>query len=195
MRIFVIFFIVFFCIQSKVISEDIKDFEIDGISVGNSLFDHFNETEINSSLETPYFYPNSKKFKIITFRAINNESYERYDIHIKNNDNNYIIYSIKGGNKLSFEKCLTKKKSVVKDIGQIFSNIEKQDYEDGFGDAYGNSVAYITDFKLTDGRIRVWCADYDQNHAKVKANGWYDGLWVNISSKEQMSFLMNEAYK
>ena len=32
MRIFVIFFIVF-CIQSKVISEDIKDFEIDGISV------------------------------------------------------------------------------------------------------------------------------------------------------------------
>ena len=195
MRVFIAVLVLIFSLQSLTRADDISEFEIEGMSIGDSLLDHFDENKIKISLQNSYYYPKSKKFKVITFVATNSDIYERYDIHIKNNDKNYIIYSVKGGVKLSIDKCLIKKKSIISEIEKIFSTAEKRNYKDGYGDSYGKSSADITDLKLTNGRIRVWCADYDQNNEKVKSNRWYDGLWVNISSKEQIDFVINEAYK
>ena len=176
-------------------ADDIRDFQIDDMSIGDSLLDYFDESEIKKSLQNITYYPKSKKFKVILFKATNSDSYERYDVHIKNNDKNYIIYSVKGLINLSIDKCLNKKKSIISEIENIFSSAVKNNYTDSYGNSYGKSKAHVTDFKLTNGRVRVWCAEYDHNNEIVKSSGWQDGLWVNISSKEQMDFLMNEAYK
>ena len=57
----------------------------------------------------------------------------------------------------------------------------------------GKSIAYITDFELSDGSIRIWCTNWDSKTEKEK--GWIDSLNVGVSLKEFIDWLNNEAYK
>ena len=59
MKIILTFFVLLF--SSSVVAEDIADFQIEGMSVGDSLLDYFKEEEIlNNQLE---FYQD-KSFKV-----------------------------------------------------------------------------------------------------------------------------------
>jgi len=195
MRVFIAVLILIFSLQSLSKADSASDFQIDEISVGDSLLDHFDENEIIQSLQNPTYYPMSNKMKVILFYPKKSDRYERYDVHIKEDDSNYIIYAVKGLIKISIDKCLNQKKKVVSEIEYIFSDAGRKDYTDNYANAYGNSKAYITDFTLSDGRIRIWCMEWDQNNEKVILSGWWDGLSVNISSKEQIDFITKEAYK
>jgi len=194
MKIFYFLALIFY-LQSIAIAEDIRDFQIDGMTTGESLLNFFSKTEINESLKNPFYYPKSKNMMIISLYPSDSSTYERYDIHIKKNDINYVIYSIKGLVKILFDEFLKKKNSVVSEIENIFLSSETKDYIDNYGNAYGDSEANITDFILTNGRVRVWCAKWDQNNELVKSYNWWDSLNVNMSSEEQMDFITNEAYK
>ena len=37
--------------------------------------------------------------------------------------------------------------------------------------------------------------EWDHNNELVKSRKWWDGLSVNMSTKEQIDFISNEAYK
>ena len=53
MKIFLTFFVLFF--SSSIVAEDIADFQIEGISIGDSLLDYFTIEEIESNIrETTY---------------------------------------------------------------------------------------------------------------------------------------------
>ena len=76
MRIFLTVLILIFSLQSWTKADDIRDFEIEGISIGDSLLDYYSKEDIESRIKNnPYYYPNSKcdakprKFKInfVTF--------------------------------------------------------------------------------------------------------------------------------
>ena len=55
MRIFLSIFILIFSFQSWAKANDIRDFEIEGISIGNSLLDYYSVEEIKkSSRKTNY---------------------------------------------------------------------------------------------------------------------------------------------
>ena len=49
MRLFLLILILTFNLQSWTKADDIKDFEIDGISIGDSLLDYYEITEIEKS--------------------------------------------------------------------------------------------------------------------------------------------------
>jgi len=59
MRVFIAVLILIFSLQSWTKADDIRDFEIEGISIGDSLLDYFSDEEINK--QKKIFYP-SKKF-------------------------------------------------------------------------------------------------------------------------------------
>ena len=59
----------------------------------------------------------------------------------------------------------------------------------------GKSKAHLTGFKLTNGRVRVWCVEWDHNNEKVKSRRWLDSLNVSTDLKELSDFIDNEAYK
>ena len=84
---------------------------------------------------------------------------------------------------------------MISEIENIFSNALRNDYTNNYSNAYGMSKAHITDFNLTNGSVRVWCAEWDHNNEKVKSAKWWDGLNVSTSLKEFLDFLNNEAYK
>ena len=49
MRVFLSVLILIFSLQSWTKADDIRDFEIESMSIGDSLLDYFNETEIQNS--------------------------------------------------------------------------------------------------------------------------------------------------
>ena len=65
MRVFIAVLVLIFSLQSWTKADDIRDFEIEGISIGDSLLDHFSENEIKKSLNDKLAYPASDKFSQI----------------------------------------------------------------------------------------------------------------------------------
>ena len=195
MRVFIIFLLLVFNFQSLSKADDIRNFEIDGITVGDSLLEFYSLEEIQLELKDAVYYPKSKKMKVVGFMAKESNLYRKYDFHIKDNDKKYIIYSMKGLVKLEIDECLDQKKMVVNQIESQITNAERKDYKGDYGEDFGNSLAHISDFDLKSGdTIRVWCMEWDSDNENVKANFYWDGLAVNISSKEQIDFIQNEAY-
>ena len=61
MKLFLSMLILIFSYQSYSKADDIRDFEIEGISIGDSLLNHFTKKELDNALEI-YNYPGSNKF-------------------------------------------------------------------------------------------------------------------------------------
>ncbi|SVC07743.1 uncharacterized protein METZ01_LOCUS260597, partial [marine metagenome] len=66
-KLLLLLFSILFLSSPSVFAKDISDFEIEGMSIGDSLLDYFSEEEINNASETPY--PSSDKYKQISFKA------------------------------------------------------------------------------------------------------------------------------
>ena len=175
-------------------ADDISDFEIEGISVGDSLLDFFSKESIKEKIKTGFYYPKSNKFVTINLRPSNLKTYNHLNFSIKPNDKDFIIYSLKGISNKTLNECLDIKKNVVKEISKVAPSSSKKDYENDYKKAYGKSKAYITDFNLQNGLIRSWCVEWDRTSKNVKSN-WRDALNVSAGYLEWKNFLKNEAYK
>ena len=98
MRIIFSIIIVIFNIQSWTNADDIRDFEIEGMSIGDSLLNFMSEKQIKEALgsEKAYFYEN----KFVTISSWDNrDKYETYDnvgIILKQDDSTYKIYGLEG---------------------------------------------------------------------------------------------------
>ena len=74
-------------------ADDIRDFQIEGMSIGDSLLDHFSDVEIKKNIiETNY---KDKTYNTVQFNFLSSfETYDALHIFIKRNDTKFIIYSI-----------------------------------------------------------------------------------------------------
>ena len=100
-------------------ADDIRDFEIEGMSIGDSLLDFFSKKEINKFANYDDL-PSDMKFRILEFYS-NNEmkmnSYDGIQIFYKPDDKKYILHSLGG-----FIDCEKKSQS---DCEKVFSDISQ----------------------------------------------------------------------
>ena len=69
-------------------ADDIRDFQIEGMSIGDSLLDHYSENEIKSNIfETTY---KSKKYTKVEFYQ-GSKFYDGFQFFFNKNDKKYII--------------------------------------------------------------------------------------------------------
>ena len=137
-------------------ADDISDFQIEGMSVGDSLLDYFSEKEIKESLDANVYDSNKFYGKILIIKI---KQYDALRVIFKKEDNKkYIIDSI--GGRIDFDndinECLLKKDEITSTISNLIKDIIwKQDqYEDADG--------YFT-FTFADleyGSISVSCYDW-----------------------------------
>ena len=182
--------------QSLTKADDIRDFEIVGISVGDSLLDYVGKNLIESKFKSSY--PNSDKFYLIEFDATElklSDEYTYVSFHLKKNDNDFKVHSIKGMNIYDNEldACLGKKKIIVNSIKDSLTNQEEISYENSFDNIYGDSKAYISDFETRNGFMRIWCTNWDKIWEEKK--GWKDTINIDLSNDIFLNWLNNEAYK
>jgi len=120
-----------FSFQSLIKADDIRDFQIEGMSIGDSLLDYFNEDEIKNHNQDNY-YDWVKEKKIFTVMEIsdhkNFRTFDAMQFAYKKNDPNYIIYDMNGillyKNKI--EECKSKMKDISKDVEGMFSDLQKK---------------------------------------------------------------------
>ena len=195
MRMLITLLILILRFQSWAKADEISEFEIEGMSIGDSLLEFFNEKDIKEEIKTAVFYPKSKKFMVISLIPKTIKNYENINFHIKSSDKKYIIHSIKGMSYMETKECLDIKRDVVQEIEALVPNAKLDEYTDDYGKSYGSSKAYINDFFIQEGVIRVFCTDWDKEFMEKKFNMTYrNTLSVNASSDELVDWMKTEAY-
>lgn len=196
MRKILLFLFLFVSFIEKSLADDIKDFEIERFSIGDSLLKYYTKEEIINAPRTPYPSGN-KDFKEITIMSKKSEKYEAFGFAIKNGDNSYKIYQMKGMLDFNnrFKECMQERDLIVKEISKLTSAKNKKVYVNKFRNTAGDSKAYVVDFILSNGKIRVWCTKWDRNNELVKAENFADTLNVDASTLEYLKWLRTKAYK
>ena len=193
-RFYTYLFLIFFTPQAPSWADDIRDFQIEGISIGDRALNYFSEEKINNGVKI--FYIN-KKFQSITI-VVNSDSYDKIDFVSKPKDKKYKIYSIRGSKLFNnIKDCKKEYNKAVKELSEMFKNSKKADAgeREYTLDPTGKSKTYSVYFWLkSGGYIEVNCFDMSEEFAKQ--NNWdNNNLTIAISSKEFSDFLLNEEYK
>ena len=184
MRVFIAVLVLIFSLQSWTKADDISEFEIEGMSIGDSALDYFSENEINNSRRN---YGSNLKYYVVGISK-NIEIYETIDIYLKSSDKSYEIKSIAGYIFMNKKKCLSKRKQVTKELRDLFKNSEEINIENISHDydKTGKTKLYTTAFllknKATDDHIRVECTDWSKD-IEDKHN-WVDNFNVSAVTKE-----------
>ena len=92
MRIFLAIIILCFSLQSLTKADDIKDFQIEGMSIGDSLLDFMSEKEIKKIEKFDF----SGKYKGLVLEEKKSSIYDDVQLVYKNNDDKYTIHSLAG---------------------------------------------------------------------------------------------------
>ena len=185
LKILLYVLILIFNFQLLVKADDIKDFEIEGMSVGDSLLNFMSINEINSS-KLNYVADDKKYYVVGYYKNLN--TYDGVDIYLKRNDNKYIIRTIGGMIAMNKSNCLKKRQVIIKELRELFSNAVEKSYENmshSF-DKTGETKQYQTGFLLkndnNNDHVRVECTDWSNDFEKN--NGFTDNLSVGAFTKE-----------
>ena len=182
-------FLILLSFSAPSFAEDIRDLEIEGMSVGDSLLDYFNEKEINDNFDIASYYEKNEKFFIYESKTGTSDNFEIYDglqLVLKRKDKKLKINSILGfidyANKI--ENCYKKQNEIVKEFSNFFKELKKKDWGilKTSGDKNGNYKPVTFDFD-NDDRIMVACYDWSPER------GWFDSLKVSIYTKEYRDFI------
>ena len=193
MRVFLTLLILILSIKPWTKADDIRDFEIQGISVGDSLLDYYTEVEIINSEKT--IYPGSKNFYTLHI-SVDSKNYDQISIGVKNDDKNYIVYSIAGDKlyKQNPKNCLPKMKSIIEQFDNDLKSSRKNQYKHTYDTlSKGKSFAEVVDYNFpNNSAIRVWCNFFTEE--VIKKYDVANGLSVSLGTNKWFNFLNNDAY-
>ena len=170
-------------------AEDIRELQIEGIRLGDSLLDHFSEEEINNNLIEYFDYYEDKRFTTMElFFHPNFKEYENLQIHFKRNDSKYIVYAIYAANyyRKNIDQCYFKLDEVVDEISSLYKDLEKlgPDEQIHIADQTGQSISTGYYFWFDTGDyIAVECYDWSENVE------WIDSYKFALSTREFMEWL------
>ena len=184
-------------------ANELKEFEIAGFSLGESLLDYFDKSDIKNELksEYTYFYKDNKYAVLGVGDGVDYnlsmkfENYDELALTVRPDDKKFIIYSVSGDIfcKDNIKKCLSQQKEIVSELedflGSEFESWEKPHSVDASGKSmvYGNNITYADG---SDIAVDV----YQWSDKMKQENNFPDTLQVSMSTKEFSNFLMYEAY-
>lgn len=194
MKKILLIIIITFSFQTLTKSNDIEEFEIEGISLGKSLFKYYSKKEIdNISDNKKVFYPN-KDFYDLQLDVANFEIWPVLSFSFKKNDDNLIIHALAGGQFMNIKECNKKKEVIIQDLkNSFFSDLKEEKYDFTYKDiGDGKSIAFISDFFLKNGRLRVYCTDWSKKTSDE--TGYDDSLRLEIGTTEYFDWLNTKAF-
>ena len=157
---FILIFIFTLGFQSWIKADDIRDFEIEGMSIGNSLLDFISKNEIKNN--TMQYFSGERKYFITIFDN-NLHNYDQLELYIKTGDKNYIIQTILAGIFIEdLNDCLAMKKKVANYLDKVFPNIKRESGSKKHeADKKGKSIHYIDQYVLNfPTHVRVECTEF-----------------------------------
>ena len=180
-------FLVLFSFSAPSFADDISEFEIEGISIGDSMLDFFSEEEIKNNIKLDYFSPiQNKTFNLTELNKFPFfEIYDALQIVFKTNDKKYKIYGLHGVKDFDdINNCYKKLDKIAEEFSEMFKNAEKNDFkflklsEDKDVGTYSGVTFY-----LKFGIASAHCTDYS------KEMPYIDNLRINLKTQEYEDWL------
>ena len=194
MKRLLLILILTFSFQSLSKADDIRDFEIEGMSIGDSALDFFTKEELKKN---SYKMGSSDKYLTSFFYDSEYTIYDVIELTYKKNDKKFIIESISGGITVDNIKiCKKKQQDISRDLKKTFSNAEFKN-DEGFtpADKYKKSKYYRTAFGINPNstylEIEVSCIFYKGQAAKK----FTSSVGITIKTDEYNYWITNEAYQ
>ena len=192
MRIFFLILFIILNVHTTSLAEDIRDFEIEGMSVGESLLDHFSKKKINNSKVDWYDSLEKNKFVAFAFNSPKFEKYDFVDVWTKYNDNKFLINTIAGVMYFGEDKeikdinnCYSEQKNISNEIHKELTQAEKSGPSklEHAADPSGQSTYTDIYLRLNSGyEIVISCYDWSDELSKKENKA--DHLFITIRSNE-----------
>ena len=167
-------FLILFSFSALSFADDIQDFEIEGMTIGNSLLDYMSEEEIKENVGFVY---EDKKFTVSVYNK-SSEMYDMVGIEYKSNDKKYKIHGVQGLIDFpnNIESCYEKQDEIEKKISSMFTESKKKNWGilTNPSRAEGSTYKGIT-FDFNNGsRATIECYHYSDvpqdDHLKITIN-------------------------
>jgi hypothetical protein len=202
-KLLVLLLSILFLCPLSVFAKDISDFEIEGISIGDSLLDFMTKEEILEEIEktkNDYLWlkePN-KYAEVYLFKDF--PTYDAISFFIKNNSTNqyvtdknekFPIVFVRGliDYTEDFDSCIQKKDEIIGVLTKMFPNLQLEEVKKSHSaDSSGNSkvegsVIYFSSIS----NIQAQCNDFEESF-RIE-NKLTEGLSVAILSEEISEWL------
>ena len=182
MRRFLLILILILSFQTLAKTDDISDFEIEGMSIGDSLLDYFSEEEINNAWDNSY---DATKFITRSFLLKESDIYDFIQISFKPSLKK-IIHGINGvvDYENNFQQCHKPMMKIVSELTLLFPSAEKKDwgkYE------FSEGHYFPITFDLNDlSRVMVACYNWNEESDSI------DSLKVTLYSEEYQIHLSKQ---
>tara|TARA_B100001057_G_scaffold25378_1_gene23385 strand:- start:4317 stop:4904 length:588 start_codon:yes stop_codon:yes gene_type:complete len=190
--VFYVFFLVL-NLQFLAKADNIKEFEIEGISLYESALNHFSVKELQDTVKN---YSSNKYTTSNIYDGL--EMYDYIQISYKTNDSKYIIQDISAAKNVKYEECLNQLDQVESDISSIYENSNKISNDgrltydhpaDKSGQTKVTDIAWYFD---TGDVIVAQCYNWQSKYGKK--NNFIDSLTIGISNKDIDRWFSKEAY-
>ena len=163
MRIFLAVLFLILSLQSLTIADEVKNFEIEGMTVGESLLNYMKKKEIEDKINSnaSFHYPNGS-YVVFGYYSDEMKIYDDVGVIIKLRDPNYTIYALEGTIYFPKGTCNKKQKEISSDLKMVLDS-SKYNYTESFNqnfisDNTGASKVSYLDFNFNDkSAIRVIC--------------------------------------
>ena len=154
-------------------ADDIRDFQIEGMSLGDSALNYFSIEEIKKYEKD--FYRN-KKYTTSNMLSSKFEVYDDVQISYKTKDNKYILVDISGIVNRDYKECLKEIKSLSLEFEEMFPNTSKRNLK-----TYPHRVDKTGETKISDifwrfnngDLILLACYNWNSDYGKKKV------MWTN----------------
>ena len=183
-------FLILFSFQASSLADDIRDFQIEEMSVGDSLLDYFSKKEIKDNTNINY-YTNNKYTSVEFFGLPAFKIYDTVGFNYKTDDKKYIIDAIRGVLfcEKNIEKCNKKQKEIDLELSKMFKKSQREvDKGKHSADKSGKSTFSHINFWLTSGDV-VTIELIDWSEKITNEKGWTDNVRVSFRAEEFNDFL------
>jgi len=189
MKRLLIIFILTLNFQSLTKADDISDFEIEGLSIGESLLNYFTVNEIKN-FQNYDNLPSDMSFRIIEIfsNEMKMKLYDSVQIYFKPNDKTFTILGINGGLFCDTKKnCISQYDNIKRDISKLFGDSLKSDNFTGkhMDDDTGQSIYKYLVYYHSNGEIAVGYTDW-ANHMNYN-----DNVSIDITTQEVSDWVRN----
>ena len=189
MKRLLLILILTFSFQTLVKADDIRDFEIEGMSIGDSLLDYMSKSEIKKAEENSTLYPDNEY--IVIFSNHSSDKYDMIEITYSNKNKDYLIDALVGKVLYpdNYEQCTIDKKEIVNEFKKTFGDSTIDEHvQPHYVD--NKSTVDASDFYITSGgMVRVSCTDWSKQ--MLTENGWKDSMKISLSNEEFVKYLSN----
>tara|TARA_B110000305_G_scaffold85844_1_gene96698 strand:+ start:43 stop:621 length:579 start_codon:yes stop_codon:yes gene_type:complete len=177
--------------QSWTKADDISDFEIEGISLGDSALDYFTKEEIIKNKRDFY---NSKKFSTSSIESDEYSKFETIQISYKSSDKLFKILDISGVLFMNYNECMKDIKSISLEFDKMFVNTSKVklDTYKNNDDPYGKSKVSDVYWYFDNKDVIVLACFYVDTKWASESN-FKSEFRVSIGTDEFNKFLIEES--